>query len=296
MRSSNPAWFKRSFSVWFLVLSSGLPQLPDAAADTVPESTQIVAQLWKADTSKTSNGKMVESRYRVDLSAMTVTMDKNPTNERDREAGKQWQSSEATYGRLLNRLKETGMTNPDDPLGVAIREIEKEKSAGYLPGSQILVSPDGSHAVLSPKFGVDTLVDLDTLSAGPLPEKRALEKMPMAWSPNSQWLAFPSSDHKSVIVYDVVRRTIQSTIPISLEWPSALAWSADMRKMAILDLVGRRLKKSPLGLLAAFSGHPDFRNDLVLRVTSITGKENKTLALTSNLTEQSSYQYEIQWK
>src|SRR5208282_1360126 len=101
---------------------------------------------------------------------------------------------------------------------------------------------------------------------------------------------------KDVIVYDVKRRAIQSTILIGLKWPCALAWSPDMKKMAVLDLVDRRLHKSPLGLLEAFAGHPDFRNDLELKVMSILGKERQSIPLTVNLTEQSSYEYGIQWE
>jgi len=286
----------RGSAVGLFVLASALTRVTDASALAEPESTQVIAQLWKLDASKPSNLKMIESRYLVDLSAMTATLDKRPTSDDGLEAGKTQRSNEEVYVRLAKRFRESGITNQDDALGTAIREIEKAKGAGYQPSSQILVSPDGGHAVLSPQYGAYALVDLGTLSTGSLTERRGLEPIPMAWSPDSQFLAFPSSDNKSVIVYDVKRRAIQSTIHVVLKDPCALAWSPDMRKMVILDLVGRRLHVSPLGLLGALSGHPDFRNDLVLRVTNLTDNENRSVVLTSNLTEQSSYKYGIQWK
>jgi WD40 repeat protein len=286
----------RAFVVCLFVLTLSLLRVTDAYALIVPESTQVVAQLWKLDASKPSDLKMIESRYLVDLSAMTVTLDKQPTSDDGLEAGRKQPSNGEVYVRLLKRFSESGISNQHDALGEALRAIEKAKGGGAQPSSQILVSPDGGHAVLSPQFGEYALVDLGTLSAGFLTERRGLEAMPMAWSPDSQFLAYPSSDNKSVVVYDVKRRAIQSTIHIGLKWPCALAWSPDMRKMVILDLVGRRLHVSPLGLLAAFSGHPDFRNDLVLRVTNLADNENRSVVLTSNLTEQSSYEYGIQWK
>ena len=75
------------------------------------------------------------------------------------------QSNEEVYIELLKRFSESGITSQDDALGVAIREIEKAKGAGSQPSSQILVSPDGAHAVLSPQYGAYALVDLGTLSA-----------------------------------------------------------------------------------------------------------------------------------
>jgi hypothetical protein len=76
----------------------------------------------------------------------------------------------------------------------------------------------------------------------------------------------------------------------------ALLWSSDMRQPAALELVNRRLHKTPFGLLIALSGHPDYRNDLVLRVYTVGGREQLSVALKSNLTEQSLYDYWIEWK
>jgi hypothetical protein len=296
VQSINIGLLNRAFAVCLFVLTPALTRVTDASALAEPESAQVVAQLWKLDASKPSDLKMVESRYLVNLSAMTVTLDGHPTSDDGLEAGKKQRSNEEVYLRLSKRFSESGIASQDDALGVAIREIEKSKGGGFQPSSQILVSPDGGHAVLSPQYGAYALVDLGTLSAGSLTERRGLESIPMVWSPDSQFLAFPSSDNKSVIVYDVKRRAIQSTIHVGLKDPCALAWSPDMRKMVILDLVGRRLHVSPLGLLGVFSGHPDFRNDLVLRVINLADNENRSVLLTSNLTEQSSYEYGIQWK
>jgi len=286
----------RGSAVGFFILAPALTRMTDASALAEPESPHVVAQLWKLDESKPSALKMIESRYLVDLSAMTVTVDKHPTNDDGLEAGKRQLSNEGVYVRISERFRESGGTSQDDALRVAIRKIEKNRLSGYQPSSQILVSPDGRHAVLSPHYEDYVLVDLGTLSAGSFAERRGLVSIPMVWSPDSQFLAFPSSDNKSIIVYDVERRAIQSTIHIGLKDPCALAWSPDMRNMVIMDLVGRRLHVSPLGLLGAFSGHPDFRNDLVLRVTSLTDNVNRLVVLTSNLTEQSSYEYGLEWK
>jgi len=216
-------------AVGLFVLALALTQVTDASALAELESPQVVVQLWKLDASKPSDWKMIESRYLVDLSAMTVTLDKHPTSDDGLESGKRQRLNDEVYVRLSKRFRESGITNQDDALGVAIREIEKNKGAGHQPSSQILVSPDGGHVVLLPQHGAYALVDLGTLSADSLTERRGFESIPIVWSPDSQFLAFPSSDNKSVIVYDVKRRAIQSTIHIVLKDPCALAWSPDMR-------------------------------------------------------------------
>src|SRR5216684_3493302 len=64
----------RASAAALLVLAPALTQVTDASALAVPESPQVVAQLWKLDASKPSDLKMIESRYLVDLSAMTVIL------------------------------------------------------------------------------------------------------------------------------------------------------------------------------------------------------------------------------
>ncbi len=76
----------------------------------------------------------------------------------------------------------------------------------------------------------------------------------------------------------------------------AIEWFPDMQKLVLISLVNRRLHKTPFGLLIAFSGHPDYRNDLILQVREIAGQEQQSVKLKSNLTEQSSYDYWIEWQ
>jgi hypothetical protein len=179
VQSGNIGLLIRTFAVCLFIMTPALTRVTDASALTVPESTQVIAQLWKLDASKPSNLKMIESRYLVDLSAMTATLDKHPTSDDGLEAGKKQRSNEEVYVRLSKRFRESGIANQDDALGVAIREVKKSKGAGYQPSSQILVSPDGGHAILSPQYGAYALVDLGTLSTGSLTERRGLEPIPM---------------------------------------------------------------------------------------------------------------------
>jgi len=257
-----------------------------------PESTRAVAWLW---TLHQSPIEMTGSRYVVDLAGMKVTADKDPNGDYAREKGEQWNSNAEVYDRLAKSFRESRTGSSNSALGVAIGQVEHSKGSGYSPSSEILVSPDGTHAVLTPIYGAITLVDLRTLNAEVLIADPSLET-PLAWSPDSRFLGFPSSEKKGVAVYDVERHAIQTTLPITITWPCALAWSPNMRQFAILDLVGRRLHMSPLGLLGALSGHPDFRNDLVLRVMDLTDRGQRSAVLQSNLTEQSSYEYRIEWR
>ena len=55
----------RAFAVVSFVLTPALTRVTDAAALAVPESTQVVAQLWMLDASKPSDLRMIESRYLV---------------------------------------------------------------------------------------------------------------------------------------------------------------------------------------------------------------------------------------
>jgi hypothetical protein len=64
---------------------------------------------------------------------------------------------------------------------------------------------------------------------------------------------------------------------------------------AVVALMRRRLHKTPVGVLEAFSGHPDFRNDLIFQVRDLANHEQRPISLKSNLSEQNSFQYWIDW-
>jgi hypothetical protein len=69
-----------------------------------------------------------------------------------------------------------------------------------------------------------------------------------------------------------------------------------MQQLALLGLVNRRLEKTPVALLGALSGHPDYRNDLILQLRTAAGRIESSSPLATGISEMSSRDFWIEWQ
>ena len=69
-----------------------------------------------------------------------------------------------------------------------------------------------------------------------------------------------------------------------------------MQRIAAFGFVNRRMNKTPLGLLWAAAGHPEFRNDGVLNVYRIGDDRRFSVVLKRGISEMGSANIEIEWK
>jgi len=252
--------------------------------------TELDVHLWRYDA-KTS--AMVETRFHVRDGRFVA----EPPDERSsaRNAARKKLDQE-TYRRLQDAASARADPLPEGELANALKAVAASKSYGEPPEGRVLSSPDGRYAVLSPRFSHPVVVNVNTLETYRLLDKSDPLEIPMAWSTDSKRVAFaPSEASGNSSVFDVESHARKPAISSEKRWVVALAWSADGKQLASLELANRRLHKSPIGLLAASSGHPDFRNDLVLNVYRLEGGVTAPLKLERNLTEQSNYDYWIEW-
>jgi len=264
-----------------------------AGIPTSQPPSHVVARFWSYNFSQST---LLETRYVVDLAGPMAVSEAPSTGEYRALRLERKRADAQAFNRLEARIHETAPSGGVDDLTVAMKEIGKAKSWGKSPIDQLLASPDGNRAVLSPDFGIPLVVDLRTLRTQRLVSRLESLPIPMAWSPDSNVLAFAPSETGSIVLYNVEQSAIQSTITTQGAWVQAIEWFPDMQKLVLISLVNRRLHKTPFGLLIAFSGHPDYRNDLILQVREIAGQEQQSVKLKSNLTEQSSYDYWIEWQ
>jgi WD40 repeat protein len=250
---------------------------------------RIVARLWSYDAATSS---MIESRFVINS---THSTEEHPSTNYGILRAERKRADAEAYQRLLATVRRQREPIPDGELSTALEAVDAAKSYGDLPESRVLASPDGQYVALAPQFSRSVIVNTITLETHRLLDRSDLE-VPMAWSWDSQTLAFaPSETSGQIFIYDVGQHSRRSTLGGPKRLISALEWSLDNSRLASLELVNRRLHKTPFGLLIAFSGHPDFRNDLVLRVYGVTGDATAPLQLKQDLTEQSSYDYWIEW-
>lgn len=76
----------------------------------------------------------------------------------------------------------------------------------------------------------------------------------------------------------------------------ALSWSPDMQRIAAFGLHNRRMNKTPLGLLGAVAGHPEFRSDGVLTVYRFGDDASFSVVLRREISEWSTPNIEVEWK
>jgi dipeptidyl aminopeptidase/acylaminoacyl peptidase len=201
------------------------------------------------------------------------------------------------YGRIVERLKnQRGAANVDSNLPQIVQWIEESTKAGYSRENWIVASPDGAYAVFVARDKPLLLIDIATLSTRVLAQPHADLTTPAAWSPDSRLLAFAPPDTDKIQIYSVKELRIISTKTGAGPWAGALSWSPDMERIAVFGFHNRRMNKTPLGLLGAVAGHPEFRNDGILTVYRLGDEAGLSLVLKRGISEWGSPNVEIEWK
>lgn len=235
-----------------------------------------------------------ETRYIVEPTTMKMAPPSHPHTDFESLRAERRRVNVETYDRLEQKLNAVAVSERDPVLVTGVQEIEKAKTWGKSPGDQLLMSPDGHRAVLRPDRGIPVVVDLTTLHAQQIMKHSDSLDIPMAWSPDSRRLAFAPSEVREIVVYDVEQGVIESRLQGF--WVQAIAWSPDMRTLALITRVNRRLYKTPKGLVAAWAGHPDYRNDVILEFLTIATQQQKFVRLKSNQDEQIPSDCRLEWR
>lgn len=273
--------------------SSGKVNVPRTAS---PASLQTCIWIWGKDGA-------TEFRYAVDLDREEVGPEKTfrtpvnqapdcakPRVERKKRDGE-------VYGRIVGRLKNQRRTaEVDSDLQQMVRWIEESTGGGYSRENWIVASPDGAYAVFAARDKPLLLIDIATLGTRVLAQPHAYRTTPAAWSPDSRLLAFAPPDTDKIQIYSVKELALVSTKTGAGPWVEALSWSPDMQRIAAFGLHDRRMNKTPLGLLAALAGHPEFRNDGILTVYRLRDEARLSLVLKRGMSEWGSPNIEIEWK
>jgi WD40 repeat protein len=268
-------------------------QLAHAVDGLPPSAKQATVRLW---TYSQKESKMIESRWTIDVASNSASPEDIAGREMESSRAMRTSADNAAYDRLYTQWRESGIAGNAGDLGAAIDALEESKKWGSYPGVQTRVSPNGDYVVLQPAMeNRPIVVDFRTLQTHRLIDHGDMLEIPVAWSPDSRLIAYAPSQAEALFIYDVERQTVQATLPCKRVWVQSIAWSPDMRSLAVVALVRRRLHKTPVGVLEAFSGHPDFRNDLIFQVRDLANQEQPPIPLKSNLSEQNSFQYWIDW-
>lgn len=253
-----------------------------------------MARLWTYDGARSS---MTESRFVVSVGTAAKLAEDHPATNYALLRNERKRTDLEAYDRLLARVRNLREPLADDELSIAIGAVDKARSFGDRPEHRVLASPDGDYVALAPQFSRPVVVNTRTLETYRLLDQSDPLQLPMAWSSDSRSLAFaPSEASGQIFIYDVRQHAQQPTIEGPGRLITALQWSSDNTQLASLDLVNRRLHKTPLGLFVAGMGHPDYRNDLVLRIYTFAGRISAPVQLKRDLTEQSAYDYWIEWR
>jgi len=254
----------------------------------------LLARLWFADGPKFA---MSESRFSIDIGAPPHVAEDHPTTTYKLANDQRKKPDLEAYGRLIAAVRNLKEPMREGELSTALKAVDDSKSYGEQPEDRVLASPDGSYVVLAPKFSRPVIVNARTLDTVRLLDGSDPLDIPFAWSPDSRYLAFaPSEAGGQIFIYDVAQQKRSATLGGPARWISALAWSTDDERLASLELVNRRLHKTPFGELSALSGHPDYRNDVVLRMYDIAGGASAPLQLKLNVTEQMNFDFWIEWQ
>jgi hypothetical protein len=277
-----------SFSVAILFV-----QLARAVDGLPPSANQATVRHW---TYSQKESKMIESRWTIDLASNSASPEGIAGSEMESSRAMRTSADNAAYDRLHTQWRESGIAGGASDLNAAIEALEESKKRGSYPGVRTRVSPNGDYVVLQPAMeNRPIVVDFRTLQTHRLIDHGDMLEIPVAWSPDSRLIAYAPSQAEALFIYDVGRQAVQATLPCKGVWVQSIAWSPDMRNIAVVALVRRRLHKTPVGVLEAFSGHPDFRNDLIFQVRDLANHEQRPIPLKSNLSEQNSFQYWIDW-
>ena len=157
-------------------------------------------------------------------------------------------------------------------------------------------SPDGAYVVLKPRWKSLLLVNVATLETTILAKAHPYLETPVAWSLDSRFVAFAPPDTDCLQVFSVDRRVVVSTITGTGSWVHSLSWSPDTKHIASVEWRNRRMNKTPFGLIGAFAGHPEFRNDAILSVYQTSSSQHISYVLERGISEMSSSNIVMQWK
>ena len=263
-----------------------------------PKGTLLQTCMW----SWGSDGA-TESSYVVDLDRkkMVSQVDRRTPSKKTPECAhrrvERKKHDLQTYNRLLERF--SNRTTPGEhhkELAAMLEWIERSTKWGASRANAFEASPDGRYGIFSTTSRPILLIDVETLRTRVLVKGHSYLDTPIAWAPDSRVfaLAAPESDEISIFRAEdaavvAKKRTYGSRI-------GTLAWSSDMQQIAAFGFQNRRMNKSPLGLLFAAAGHPEFRNDGVIEIYILMDENRWSLPLAFGITEMSSPSVEIEWK
>lgn len=263
-----------------------------------PASLQTCIWTWRTDGA-------TELRYVVDLQTekagaeeSTRTPAKQPVACAKSAAARK-KFDLAAYQRLKERFNEQrARPDLDKNLARTIQWIEDSTKWGASRANWIVASPDGAYAVFTAHNEPLLLIDIATLATRVLAAAAVGSNLPtpVAWSPDSRHLAFAPPKTDQVQIYNIAQQAVVSSKAGVGPWVLALSWSPQGRRLAAFGFVNRRMNKTPLGLLGAAAGHPEYRNDGVLSVYRIGDERHFSVVLKRGISEMSSPNIEIEWK
>src|SRR6266851_966254 len=257
-----------------LLCSSVAPSQPLPDANISSQPTALLARMWIWGDST-----FTEYRYLVDLTKRQVKPEVIQNSDWIKLRAEAKRSDAEAYDRIVERFRDKARPDRGSDLAAALDWIAQSISWGYSTADAILASPDGAYALIAIRERPLLLINVATLDTRRLADNTGSLGTPAAWSPDSRLIAFAPPETEKLYVYDMERQAVTSTTTGMGPWIQALFWSPDAQRIAAFGLHNRRMNKTPVGLLAALAGHPEFRNDVVLHVHRIVGDEGFSLEL-----------------
>lgn len=243
-----------------------------------------------------------ENQYVVNLFSNKLESETRREIPRDQPSGCTPSSGDRNlreaFSRLISNVNTQHATNPQNVQTVyeAVTDIQNSVASGYSPARFVVFSPDGAYAVLSPLYGPHLLlVEVSTLETTIL-AKAYPENPPVAWSPDSRFIAFAPRESDTLQIFSVAKLAVVSTFSDTGPWVVALSWSPDSQLIAAFELRHRRMSIGPFALISAISGHPEFRNDGVLGLYKPVSSQHSSLLLMHGINEMHLLNATIQWK
>jgi len=276
------------------------PSSPAAVQPAIPTATSLQACLW----TWRSDGA-TEARFVVDLATEKAGAEEGSgTGAKQapdcaRSGIERKKRDLAVYERLKKRFDaQRAHSEPDKRLAHAIQWIERSTKWGASRANWMVASPDGAYAVYTIHGEPLLLIDVDALATRVLAAATVGSNLatPVAWSADSRELAYAPPHTDQVQIYSVAQQAVTASKTGAGPWVLALAWSPDGRQLATFGFVNRRMNKSPLGLLGAAAGHPEFRNDGQLSVYTMGQEEHLAVVLKRGISEMGSPNIELEWK
>jgi len=201
----------------------------------------------------------------------------------------------AAYTQIIQQTKNReGRTDLDADLLETLQEIEERAKVGGPPEGWLTTNPAGTHTIIAVRGMPILVVEIATLDTHILARGHLT---PVAWSPDSRFIAFAPLLMDKLYIYDAGKHGIVSTKTIAGRSVQALSWSPDMQHIAAFEFHNSRLSKTPLSLFGAMVGHPNYLNDGVLSVYRVSDEQNFSVILKKGISEMNdSPDIELEWK